>query len=140
MNRRTPDGSTADGSRGRRPSRETAETKDFVDRARRASLNGACDEAIGWYDRALLSLNREGPSPDLADVLRWKGSVHADCGDTSEADRLYRESGGVAIACGYKRGEAHALNCRATIAQRRGELAVAESLYHQANDMADLAN
>src|SRR4051812_31288946 len=140
MNRRTPDGSPADDSRGRRPSREAAETKDFVDRARRASLNGACDEAIGWYDRALLSLTRNGPSAELADVLRWKGSVHADCGDTSEADRLYRESGAVAVSARYKRGEAHALNCRATIAQRRGELAVAESLYHQANVLATEAN
>jgi len=124
----------------RRPSRETAETVDFIDRARRASIAGACDEAIGWYDRALLSLNRQGPSADLADVLRWKGSVHADCGDTSEADRLYRESGAVATAVGYVRGEAHALNCRATVAQRRGEMAVAEALYYQAGELAELAN
>jgi len=78
MPRRVFDVNTSDDSRGRRPSREAAETKDFVDRARRASLNGACDEAIGWYDRALLSLLKAGPSPQLADVLRWKGSVHAD--------------------------------------------------------------
>src|SRR3954466_11458185 len=124
----------------RRASRETAETVDFIDRARRASIAGACDEAIGWYDRALLSLRRQEPSADLADVLRWKGSVHADCGDTSEADRLYRESGAVATAVGYVRGEAHALNCRATVAQRRGEMAVAEALYYQAGELADLAN
>ncbi|HEY6219950.1 MAG TPA: tetratricopeptide repeat protein [Gemmatimonadaceae bacterium] len=124
----------------RRQSRETAETRDFVDRARRASIAGACDEAIGWYDRALLSLQQRTPTPELADVLRWKGTVHADCGDTSEADRLYRESGAAATACGYARGEAHALNCRATIAQRRGELAVAEALYHQASELAEDAN
>jgi tetratricopeptide (TPR) repeat protein len=140
MNRRSPDVPPADDSRGRQLVRESAETKDFVDRARRASLNGACDEAIGWYDRALLTLTRNGASPDLADVLRWKGTVHAECGDTSEADRLYRESGAIAVSAGYTRGEAHALNCRATIAQRRGELAVAESLYHQANDLATAAN
>src|SRR3954462_3201311 len=107
MNRHVPDVPPAGDPHGRRPSRESAETKDFVDRARRASLNGACDEAMGWYDRALLTLTRGGPSPDLADVLRWKGSVHADCGDTSEADRLYRESGAVAVAARYTRGEAH---------------------------------
>jgi tetratricopeptide (TPR) repeat protein len=141
MQRRVNDVSASDTSqRVRRPSREDAETKDFIDRARRASLAGACDEAIGWYDRALLALVKAGPSPDLADVLRWKGSVHSDCGDTSEADRLYRQSGAVAVAAHYVRGEAHALNCRATIAQRRGELAVAESLYHQANELAKVAN
>lgn len=124
----------------RRPSRETAETRDFIDRARRAAIAGACDEAIGWYDRALISLSQQGPSADLADVLRWKGSVHSDCGDTSEADRLYRESGTVATAAGYLKGEAHALNCRATVAQRRGEMAVAEALYYQAGELADSAN
>jgi tetratricopeptide (TPR) repeat protein len=123
----------------RRPSREGAETREFIDRARRAAIAGACDEAIGWYDRALISLSRQGPSADLADVLRWKGTVHAECGDTSEADRLYRESGAAATASGYARGEAHALNCRATIAQRRGEMAVAEALYYEASELADAA-
>src|SRR3954469_3357560 len=140
MPRRGSDVNSWDEMPRRRASREAAETKDFVDRARRASLSGACDEAIGWYDRALLSLLKLGPSAELADVLRWKGTVHSECGDTSEADRLYRESGAVAVAATYARGEAHALNCRATIAQRRGELAVAESLYHQANDLASEAN
>ena len=138
MQRRVPDGNASDGLRG--ISRESAETKDFIDRGKRASMAGACDEALGWYDRALLSLLKQGPSPELADVLRWKGTVHSDCGDTSEADRLYRESGAVAVAASYVRGEAHALNCRATIAQRRGELAIAEALYYQASDLATAAH
>src|SRR5438105_4550086 len=141
MQRRVNDVTSSDGgSRPRRPSREAAETKEFIERGRRASIAGACDEAIGWYDRALLALVKQGPSADLADVLRWKGTVHSDCGDTSEADRLYRQSNAVAVAANYVRGEASALNCRATIAQRRGELAVAESLYHQANDLATVVN
>src|SRR5437773_415660 len=99
MQRPVNDVSISDGrSRPRRPSREAAETKEFIDRGRRASIAGACDEAIGWYDRALLALVKQGPSADLADVLRWKGTVHSDCGDTSEADRLYRESSAVAVA------------------------------------------
>lgn len=123
----------------RRRSNEAAETKGFIDRGRRAALNGAADEAIGWYERARIALEAHGPSVDLADVLRWKGSVHADCGDTSEADRLYQESGLVASMVRYVLGEAHALNCRATIAQRRGELGVAEALYYRAATLAESA-
>ena len=78
--------------------------------------------------RARIALATHGPSADLADVIRWKGSVHAECGDTSEADRLYQESALIASSAGYVKGEAHALNCRATIAQRRGELMVAEAM------------
>lgn len=120
----------------RRQSREDAEASTFIERARRAAATGACDEALGWYDRARLLLVGRGPNPELADVVRWKGSVHADCGDTSEADRLYQESGNIASAVGYVRGEAHALNCRASIAHRRGELVVAEAMYHSAAELA----
>ena len=61
----------------RRHSREVLETSEFVDRARRAAASGAADEAIGWYERARITLAAHGPSAELADVIRWKGSVHA---------------------------------------------------------------
>jgi tetratricopeptide (TPR) repeat protein len=123
----------------RRSSREVLETDQFIARARRAAASGAADEALGWYERARAALAGRGPSADLADVIRWKGSVHAECGDTSEADRLYQESGQISAAAGYLKGEAHALNCRATIAQRRGELMVAEAMYHRAAELANNA-
>jgi tetratricopeptide (TPR) repeat protein len=123
----------------RRPSLEVIETSGFIERARKSAASGAADEALGWYERARIALEPHGPSADLADVIRWKGSVHAECGDTSQADRLYQESGLIAAASGYVKGEAHALNCRATIAQRRGELMVAEAMYHRASELASKA-
>ena len=35
----------------RRPSKEVVETGEFIERARRAALSGASEEAIGWYER-----------------------------------------------------------------------------------------
>jgi tetratricopeptide (TPR) repeat protein len=131
-----PDAAVPDPPPRRQTQRDTVEVAGFIERGRRAATSGAADEAIGWFERARIALAVNSPNADLADVLRWKGSVHADCGDTSEADRLYQESGVIAAAVGYVRGEAHALNCRGTIAQRRGELGVAEALYQHAAELA----
>src|SRR6202008_143577 len=62
----------------RRPSREGIETSGFIERARKSAASGAADEALGWYERARVALATHGPSADLADVIRWKGSVHAE--------------------------------------------------------------
>src|SRR5690242_2022157 len=109
------------------------EARAFVERAR-ACEREAPAAAIGWYDRALASLGDW--SELLVDVLRWKGSAHSECGDTKEADRLYERSAEIANEIGYLGGEAHAANCRATVAQRRGDLGAAERLYTQANELA----
>ena len=71
-----------------------AEARAFAERGR-ASEQRAPAEAIGWYDRALATLSGEW-SEMLVDVLRWKGSAHRDCGDTSEAERLYERSAEIA--------------------------------------------
>src|ERR1041384_6968010 len=97
----------------RRPAREVIETSGFIERPRNTAAPGAADEALGWYERARIALAPHGPSADLADVIRWKGTVHSECGDTSEADRLYQESGLIAASAGYVKGGAHALHPRA---------------------------
>src|SRR4051812_48315922 len=116
-----------------------AEVRRFIERGRTAERTGAADAALGWYDRALASLAEREPTIELADVLRWKGTVHRECGDTAAAERLYRESGDVAHRAGYALGNAHALNCLGTIAERRGELAEADTLYRQAGTVAERA-
>ena len=112
------------------------EARAFVERGR-ACEQKAPAEAIGWYDRALSMLAEWNET--VVDVIRWKGTAHRECGDTAEADRLYEQSAEIAREIGYRGGEAHAANCRAIIAQRRGSLAKAEQVYQEASDLAQLA-
>src|SRR5258708_17900214 len=126
-------------TRHRRTSRTLGEARRFIERGRTAERVGSAGEALGWYDRALASLMHSEPSNDLADVLRWKGTVHCECGDTAEADRLYRQSADIAHTVGYALGNAHALNCRGIVAERRGDLDLAEQLYREAEEAAGRA-
>src|SRR3954469_21937289 len=111
-----------------------AEARPFAERGRACETHAPAT-AIGLYDRALAVLSG-GWSEMLVDVLRWKGTAHRECGDTAEADRLYEGSGEIAKEIHYSKGEAHAANCRAIIAQRRGDLITAERLYHEASELA----
>src|SRR5437016_4512430 len=112
---------------------------EIVERAREAERSGAARDAIALYDEALSLLASAGadePSVLVADVLRWKATVHRDCGDLAEAERLYTHSAQVATDCGYAGGVAHATNCRGAVAQLRGHLDIAESLYKEAARLA----
>jgi tetratricopeptide (TPR) repeat protein len=120
----------------RRPRDWIAEARQLAERGRTAARRGTPVEALGWFDRALAAMGSEPPGELSADVLRWKGTAHRECGDTKAADRLYEESGALAERIGYLAGVAHAANCRGIIAQRRGELGDAERLYAQAAELA----
>ena len=111
-----------------------AEARTFADRGRACETHAPAT-AIGWYDRALAVLSG-GWSEMVVDVLRWKGTAHRECGDTAEADRLYELSAEIANEIRYRKGEAHAANCRAIVAQRRGDLIAAERLYEEASILA----
>jgi tetratricopeptide (TPR) repeat protein len=123
----------------RRPRDGVAEARRLAERGRTAARSGTPVEALGWFDRALAVLHVEPAGEMLADVLRWKGTAHRECGDTAAADRLYQESGEVAERIGYLAGAAHAANCRGIVAQRRGELGDAERLYARASALAEQA-
>jgi tetratricopeptide (TPR) repeat protein len=123
----------------RRPRDGVAEARRLAERGRSAARSGTPVEALGWFDRALAVLYTEPAGEMLADVLRWKGTAHRECGDTDAAERLYRESSEVAERIGYLGGAAHAANCRGIVAQRRGELADAERLYARASTLAEQA-
>lgn len=88
------------------------------------------------YENALALLSELEPTPLLAKLLRWNGSVCRDLGEIDRADELYAESFVAAERAGTTAGQASALNCRAVIAQRRGDVDRATALYRRAARLA----
>lgn len=109
----------------------------FIEMAKTAQCHGDADGALTHYDDALSLMEDEGDSPMAADALRWKGFVLRERGDTTAAHRFFNRSLAMAERLDYTNGQAHALNCLGTIAQRRGELKNAERLYGQAAHHAE---
>ena len=103
---------------------------------RAAEKRRALPEALLAYERARDLAAQLEPTPLLANVLRWMGSVHRDIGDPVRADECYLESLRVAEITGTTSGQAAALNCRAVIVQRRGDLDEAVALYRRAARLA----
>ena len=114
-----------------------ARAAQFIDKAKTAQRHGDADSAIALYDDALSLMEDEGDSPMAADVLRWKGWVLCERGDTSAAFRFFNRALSMAERLEYVNGRAHALNCLGTIAQRRGELTNADHLYRLAAQHAE---
>ena len=113
--------------------------EDRLDRAlelaragRAAEKQRELDSALQWYSTARDLVADLEPTPLLANVLRWMGSVLRDQGESGEAERCYEESLRVAEVTGTASGQAAALNCRAVMAQRRGDLDEATALYRRA--------
>ena len=92
--------------------------------------------ARGRYEDAVLLLADLDPTPLLAKLLRWNGSVCRDLGEIDRADALYARSYDVSERTGATAGQASALNCRAVIAQRRGDVEEATTLYRRAARLA----
>ena len=95
--------------------------------------------ALELYREARNLLSGLEPTPLLANLLRWEGSVVRDQGKIEQADELYLESLRVAEASGSLSAQAAAVNCRGVIAQRRGDMAAAEELYARASVLASIA-
>lgn len=111
--------------------------RELVERARLAEKAGESAKALGFYDDALAAFGRGSTDPFLADVLRWKGTLLRERGETEAAYRCYTRSLDHAHFHRVPAAEAHALNCLAIISQRRGEKKEAERLYGQAAAMAE---
>jgi ATP-dependent transcriptional regulator len=107
-----------------------------IEQARTAEQRGNPALAISLYDDALEKLEKGQPGAQLADVLRWKGSLLRENGDTEGAYRAYLRSFSVAEKASATDSKAHAVNCLAIIAQRRGDLREAERLYTNAAELA----
>jgi tetratricopeptide (TPR) repeat protein len=114
----------------------TAEARRLAELARAAGLGDSPDAALQGHRSALALLGSDEATPLLADVLRWQGSVLRDRGRTSDAEPLYEQSLTVARAISYEAGHAHALNCLAGLAQRRGDINRSANLLSAALDIA----
>ncbi len=110
--------------------------RSLVNMAREAELRGDAVRSLQLYDDALKLLEDEADLPLLADALRWKGTLHREQGETELAFRCYKQSLVHAETCGALNCRAHAYNCLAIVAQRRGNLSESERLYAQASELA----
>jgi tetratricopeptide (TPR) repeat protein len=103
---------------------------------RAAEKRRALVDALAAYEGARDAVAGLSPTPLLVNILRWMGSVHRDLGDPDRADVCYEESLRLAELTGTTSGQAAALNCRAVIAQRKGDLDDAVRLYRRASRLA----
>ena len=113
--------------------------RDLVAKARVAEQNEQTARALGLYDDALAELGTDCVDPFVADVMRWKGTLLRERGETEAAYRCYAQSLEKATLDGWKGQQAHALNCLGTIAQRRGDQKETERLYAEASKLAEQA-
>src|SRR5688572_23444794 len=116
---------------------QSVRVREMVERARASERRGEGAKALGLYDDALAMFDADTRDPFLADVLRWKGTLLRERGETEAAFRNYSLSLSQATRAGTATGEAHALNCLGIIAQRRGDPREAERLYGKAAMLAD---
>lgn len=115
----------------------TSDARQLVELARAAGLGDAPDDEVEWYRQAVGLLPADEETQLLADALRWHGSVLRDHGRTSEAEPLYQRSLEISTRLEYDAGRAHALNCQASLAQRRGDTAATVRLLTDALALAE---
>ena len=113
--------------------------RSLVERAREAEQNEETAKAKGLYDDALAQFADDSLDPLVPEVLRWKGTLMRENGETESAFRCYTKSLEKAMLIGSEGAVAHALNCLGTIAQRRGDQKETERLYAQASEFAERA-
>lgn len=110
--------------------------RQLVDLARIAEKREENDKALSLFDDALSCLGEHCTDPLFADVLRWKGTLLRERGETEAAFRCYSTSLEKARECGSVAHQAHALNCLGTISQRRCEHKETEKFYCEASELA----
>lgn len=79
--------------------RYTERARQLVERARTFERKGEVAKALGAYDEALGLLNPGTLDPFLADVLRWKGTLLRERGETEAAYRNYTHMPRARVAC-----------------------------------------
>src|SRR5438105_1996315 len=111
----------------------------LVEMAKVAEQLGENGKALSLYDDAVAQFGEDSVDPFLSDVLRWKGTLLRERGQTEAAFRCYTTSLEKARLVGSDSAEARALNCLGTVAQRRCEHKECERLYAQASALASKA-
>ena len=117
-------------------SKSVERARQLIELARTAERREENDKALGLFDDALAVLGEDCADPFVADVLRWKGTLLRERGETEAAFRCYTASLHKARECGSESHQAHALNCLGTISQRRCEHKETERLYAEASELA----
>src|ERR1051325_5210468 len=117
-------------------SKSVERARQLVELARSAEKREENDKALSLFDDALAELGEHCTDPFAADVLRWKGTLLRERGETEAAFRCYSASRDKARECGSVARQAHALNCLGTISQRRCEHKETERLYAEASELA----
>jgi len=118
----------------------TDKARNFIERARAADRDGDTEKSLALFDGAIGLLQRPADVALLADALRWKGTVYREVGETEAAYQCYTKSLAYAERIGAVAAKAHAFNCLAIVAQRRGELRDAGIHYAHAAQLAAEAN
>jgi tetratricopeptide (TPR) repeat protein len=111
----------------------------LVEKAREAEQLEENGKALSLYDDALSEFTAESLDPSIPEVLRWKGTLLREKGETEAAFRCYTMSLDRARLIGSEAAQAHALNCLGTVAQRRCDLKETERLYAEAAELATRA-
>ena len=111
----------------------------LIDLARAAEQQRETVKAQSFYDDSLAEFAEDSRDPLLPEVLRWKGTLLRELGETDAAFACYTKSLEKATLIGSEAAIAHALNCLGTIAQRRGDLKETERLYCRASEFAERA-
>src|SRR5262245_23617208 len=119
------------------PTTALSEARRVAELGRSETYGDSPDIALQRHRDALSLLGSNELTPLHADTLRWEGTVLRERGRTSDAQRLYDRSLEIARHLGYERGIAHALNCLAILATRRGEVTIASELFMDALSLAD---
>src|SRR3954463_6323510 len=113
--------------------------RELVGQARAAEQSEQTAKALGLYDDALACFHADSFHSFYADILRWKGTLLRERGETEAAYRCYAQSLAKAALAGSTGRQAHAVNCLGTIAQRRGDSKETERLYAKASKLAEQA-
>lgn len=116
-----------------RPASFAHEARELVERARAFERRGAVREATVAYDMAIAIAEDAPTAPLHADLLRWKGALLFDVGETTAAASIVQRALEHAQSIRYASGTARAQTLLARIHQRRGELVAARRAYDDAS-------
>jgi len=108
----------------------------LLDEGSALERGGEVERAVEVLLQALSLLAGQGHHPLGADLLYRTGTLRARLGQTNKAEELFKQSLETASWCEYPKGQAYAINGLAVVAQRRGDIVLAESQFRRAGRLA----
>ena len=120
------------GTRPTGPGHDARTPQQLLQEAQHHDSRGQLDEAIRWYDLAIVAAEAEDADAVLALTLRRLGVVHHRRDDKERARSLCQRSHDVALAMGNNMLVAEALNTIAGFDLERGEYEDARQTFRRA--------